>query len=643
MKHLSSLIITIFFFVDSVYAWQTLKPIEFGVISKEEFEMSHCPIDSTASAVILYDKGEATFDPLINGLSLKRHVRMKVFKKDAYDAANISIRVWKTQTSKKVKGNTYNINNGIVEESKLEPQNIMREDMNDFFDILHIAMPSVREGSIFEIIFELDGVGIPIWRFQSSYPTLWSEYYAKISNQVNFRKLITGYITPDVYEESYGYLGKNTCKIVHAVMKDVPAFKIEPYSILPLDYLSTLNFELVDIKIFNNRPAFNLISNWGDLAFLYQKRQFFSSNLIGSGFLKQITTNLVKELQHPDEKVIKIYDFVRQKLDWNNRYSMYSYGLKTAFEAGRGTSGDINLILLSMLRYAGLPGDPILLSTRENGLVRQEMPNTYQFNNVVILTDLNGRKTILDATRRDLGHQFLPESCLSGVGYLSIPGNHRWINLANYDRTRKTLTGTFELVNGAWQGNLVIKENGYEAERARKLIKESIDLKEYGRKSYSTHSLSVLESTVEGMQMTDDVLTETHNVSFSIIDQSETALFYPAVIVPSISENPFRSDVRRTPIDFKYPREITSMIKYKIPDGFKVEFTPKDKMIILPDQSAKYTFSTFFNNEFLTVVSQFLFTRNLYSIDEYESIKEFFSVVIEKEREQIILTRKTEE
>jgi hypothetical protein len=56
-------------------------------------------------------------------------------------------------------------------------------------------------------------------------------------------------------------------------------------------------------------------------------------------------------------------------------------GVKKAYKDKTGNVAEINLMLTAMLRYAGLNANPVLVSTRSNGIAI--FPNRTAFNYVI--------------------------------------------------------------------------------------------------------------------------------------------------------------------------------------------------------------------------------------------------------------------
>ena len=63
------------------------------------------------------------------------------------------------------------------------------------------------------------------------------------------------------------------------------------------------------------------------------------------------------------------FNFLKSKVKWNGFYGKYTdKGVRKAYKDRVGNVAEINLILTSMLRFAGLNANPVLVSSRGNGI-----------------------------------------------------------------------------------------------------------------------------------------------------------------------------------------------------------------------------------------------------------------------------------
>ncbi len=107
-----------------------------------------------------------------------------------------------------------------------------------------------------------------------------------------------------------------------------------------------------------------------------------------------------------------------------------------------------------------------------------------------------------------------------------------------------------------------------------------------------------------------------------------------------MEENPFRSEKREYPVDFCSAVEETYLMKLTLPAGYAVDEMPKTKLIALPGNAGKFTYSCAQTGESLTVVSSLLINKNLFTQEEYPHLREFYDQVVAKQAEQIVLKKK---
>ena len=153
-------------------------------------------------------------------------------------------------------------------------------------------------------------------------------------------------------------------------------------------------------------------------------------------------------------------------------YGEYSeFGIKKSFESKTGNVGDINLSLIAALKYAEVPVEPMLLSTRKNGLVTDLYPVLSDFNYVVAKVTIADKIYLLDAT--DDFHPFglLPERCLNGKGRVIGDKESYWFELKPTDKEKTTTMLTLVLDDdGVIKGSIQYLYAGYKAVSERKKI-----------------------------------------------------------------------------------------------------------------------------------------------------------------------------
>jgi hypothetical protein len=135
--------------------------------------------------------------------------------------------------------------------------------------------------------------------------------------------------------------------------------------------------------------------------------------------------------------------------------------------------GDINLSLVAAFRAAGLPADPVILSTRANGFPIEVHPVITDFNYVIATLKLGDKQYLLDATDDFLPFGLVPEKCINGKGRVLAEDDSYWLPLEAPALRKWVAAMTLKIgEDGKMNGSLVNTYYGYAGVDERKRIYE---------------------------------------------------------------------------------------------------------------------------------------------------------------------------
>jgi hypothetical protein len=422
----------------------------------------------------------------------------------------------------------------------------------------------------------------------------------------------------------------------------VPAFKPEPFITTPKDYILKINFELA-YKKFPGQPIEPVIGSWEDLNKQFSESENFGKEITGNGFLKKTVEEITAGLSTPEQKISAINNYVARNIEWNgNSYKFTSGSLKKVLEEKKGSSADINLMLGSMLEKAGFKIFPVLLSTRDHGFVRENVPISSQFNYVVCLVKLDDKLILLDGTDRFLPTGTLPERCLNGNGFIVSPDGLRgWVPLKSPSKSRRYYNVDLALNDsGELRGKVNIDQSGYYAQSVRKKFLAKGE-EEYVKEITDNHTWAVekkefknAKEVGEGFKETYDVVIKDHVVA------TDGIIYINPFIAQQEKENPFKLEKREYPVDYGSPLEKMYLCKFTIPDGYVVDELPKSLVLKLPDNSARYVYNLVQTGNAISLTSNLQINNSLFSQDEYPHLREFYTQLVAKQAEQIVLKKK---
>jgi hypothetical protein len=616
----------------------------------EDMKMISYPADSTAAAVVLADFGIASINVSAGGVQLNfdRHVRIKILKKEALQWANSSIAIFHSGSKEErilnLKASAYNLEGERIVETKMSKEGIFKEKVDKNYNRQKFTIPNVKEGTVLEYAYQVSSefyTSFPNWQFQRSIPTRHSEYWAMIPEVFDYQKYMQGYVQVTSYEEKKGmnYFGVQVTGY-HYTCKSVPAFAEEPYMTTEDDFVSKMNFALAYVT--RDGYAEEIMGTWQKFNDDLLKDESFGGVIIGAGFLKDKVEEITTGVTDPLKRIQLISDYVKQNVEYDGEEDYAADPLRKVLERKKGTSGDINLLLASMLQKAGFETDMVLLSTRDHGFVRPQFPMRKQFNYVVCVVKLDGGRTfLLDATEKFLPYDVIPPRCLNGRGLVISKSSHGWIDINSKAKAKTIVNAAMKLdPEGELKGTVVYSREGYDAQRMRESYHKQGE-ENYVQAFTKSKQWQIDKTAFEGVKDLDKLVKESHDVSIAEhISLAGDVMYVNPFITAQMDQNPFKSETRIYPVDYGSQQENVYMLQLYIPDGFVVDELPKPKILTLPQNAARYLYSATQLGNVINITSNFQVNKNTFTQLEYPALREFYSQVVAKQAEQIVLKKK---
>jgi hypothetical protein len=104
--------------------------------------------------------------------------------------------------------------------------------------------------------------------------------------------------------------------------------------------------------------------------------------------------------------------------------------------------------------------------------------------------------------------------------------------------------------------------------------------------------------------------------------------------------NPFLKENRACPINFGFPFQEKTTITLTIPDGYEVEYIPKQLNLALENNLGGYKYLIQNTGNKLQLVATTEILKPEIGLNYYDSFRIFYKTVFEKQLEKIILKKK---
>ncbi len=593
-------------------------PIKFGNVSKAELQMKVYDKDTSAAAVILCDYG--FFIPRLP--QFVRTIRIKILKKEGYNWAN---HIFPTSSKANIKGFTFNLKDGKIVNEKLRNSSIYTEQVTEGYFNSRVAMPNVRVGSVIELQFTIAGAPLE-WRFQQTIPVVHSEMTIEPYASFRFRKYFYGLEQLDV-NDSY-----------HWEANDVPAFRDEPFMNSRENYITKFDFDMYSMTLFYIAPTWDAISF--HLSQVYPLGHAFKS----SGYLNDIADGIIKTNDTEKEKIAAAYDSIKQiKWDHTQRLFPSNKSLSYAFHKKIGNSADINLALIQLLRKIGLEAYPVVLSTRDNGMLSPYYVSFRKLNHVIVFVKTPKKNYLIDATEEYMPFDLLPLKCLNFSGWLVNDDQSGWVDLKAEKKFKKMIYYKLHLHDDlSLTGDITYTHYDYAAHDFRKSYHSFNGEKEY---------LNNFKKDKPGLKITNFDLKNIDSLSLPVqdeytvqindqVNQIGNEILFNPLFFDRMDDNPFKLEERDIPIDFAYPREMNIIVNIRIPDDYDVSALPGQLQMRLPDNSASFSYQVSILNNMLMLNFKYNIDRQIYTQDEYALLRNFFMKMIAKNSEPVTLIKK---
>lgn len=645
---------------------------KFGKVSKAELEEKSHPTDSTAKAAFLFKHKKITYKYSGDDgwkLFTEVHERVKLYSKEGFDYGtreeSIYLSGGKDEKVTGIKGITYTLVNGKIKKDKLSRKAVFREKSSKDRMKVKFTMPNLTEGAIVEWKYQIES---PYHTFiddivlQHNIPIKKLDILVKIPEYYTFNTKVKGFLFVDLKQQSFNRtitysersrleVGKIRSQRSTGNVKlrekgyiikteNIPALKSEPFVNNINNYRSTCQFELLKIHFPGSREH-HYSTTWEKVSKTIFDSDAFGGEISKQGHYKDELTALLENISTDSEKIVAIYQFVKSKIKWNNRYGKYpDLGTRKSYKEQTGNVADINLNLVSMLRFAGLNANPVLVSTRSNGI--SLFPTLKGFNYVISKVDLaNGAYVLLDATEKYGTPNILPERALNWNGrVITKEGISSWVKLTS--------------------SKLAIEDNTIFAKITDDLMLEGLARTKYSnlnalnyRNKYNHVSEDDLISKFEENNTIEvssfKVVNKeeigkpiNRNVKFTsedLIEEINGKLYLEPLLFLTNRTTPFKLKERKYPVDFATPWQDKNTISIQLPEGYKVESLPATLAIGLPESIGVFKYQVSQVGNKIRVLSVLQFNEAVIAPHYYDALKDFYSQLVKKQSEKIVLVK----
>ena len=622
---------------------------DFGFFNRDEISLKQCDFDKDADAVVLLDKANANYTQSYS-LRTERRIRLKILKERGIERGNIRIRYYSGDDFEIISGVDATVVNvdkqGTETRNTLERKSVFTKKLNKYFSEISFALPNVKVGSLIEYkyVSEMKHYGgLREWIFQSDMPVLLSSYYLVLLPNTEF-----AYSVYKVSELPIKVTPDKSNGAIAFEMGKIAGLRQEAYMGSAHDYLQRVKFQFAGNNEVQNNGYGNTVTNrtnytntWKQLAKELSDDGDFggqiNKNLSGAELLQQGWATKTD----PFLKMKTIHNYVKSTFNWDYVYSKYATeGLKNSWEKKSGTSGDINLTLINLLKSSGLAVQPLLVSERDNGKIDTSYPFMDQFNKVVAYVTIGNKHYILDGTDRQTPSEIVPFDLLNTIGFVVDKKNSGLVKITDEARKNTCLIQVTGDVNNFGQVKLDATVDDFDYAKIESKEKWERNKKSYEREFFEPYKLPVPDTfVVAGLDADSLPMHHDTKVSYTM---SKTGDYYLLNynLFTGFNKNPFINEHRFTDINFGCPQHSVFSGTFNLPNNLTPETLPKNLKMITADESMLMVREVKQTGNTMKIDVRISIKKTEFTAEDYPDVQSFYKQMIDLLNEPIVLKAK---
>jgi hypothetical protein len=384
------------------------------------------------------------------------------------------------------------------------------------------------------------------------------------------------------------------------------------------------------------------MGTWPALAKELLESDYFGSGLNGhNGWLSDVVKPLVQDAKTSEEKARKIFAYVRDNITCTDHSALYTdKALKAVLKERSGKVSEVNLLLTAMLRYADIAADPVILSTSDHGYAPEVYPLRDRFNYVITQASIGNTTYMLDASHPRLGFGKLEPDCFNGYARVV---NAKATALPLFADSLKERKVTSVLVNynkGSWMGDFKQVSGYYESLHIRNKIKEEGKEAFFKgvKKAYGI-DVTIKDPVLDSLDAFENPIGMRYTFSANLGD--EDIVYLNPMFGEGYKENPFKSAERSYPVEMPYTMDETYNLSLFVPDGYEVDELPKQIALKMNEEGDGYfEYLISVSGNIVSMRSRIKLQRAYFAPEEYDIMRQFFAMIVNKHNEQIVLKKK---
>jgi hypothetical protein len=243
---------------------------------------------------------------------------------------------------------------------------------------------------------------------------------------------------------------------------------------------------------------------------------------------------------------------------------------------------------------------------------------------------------VVDATNKFLPYNILDKNLINGNVLVFNKKEYQWLELKKVSKNQfigskaVTLSENGQIIT---EYQLVYK--GYYAEIKRNSFSD------YTEKSITEYYLNDENVDTAYFINLKDVNKDliTGETVRSLCENDCKYLYYKPINIPKYQKNPFNQEKRELPVNFIYPLTEKYIFNLFYDSCYIIDEIPENLEILLPNNGGIFKYQSAQSAGRVQILVDFKIAETHYPIEDYELLKAFFTQMVAKLNENIVILR----
>ncbi len=527
-----------------------------------------------------------------------------------------------------IKAIAFNLEGSKVVKTSLKKSDIVRTKIDDQNYQLEFTVPNVKEGTVIDVEYNIHSQlfwQLRDWYAQCEIPVVYAKLDMNIPTYLIFNiedygiqrltytctagsmkfKLVNDPLSNPmtISTNHYVYIGRD----LKAMRKD------DNYVWNVKDYCAGITAELKSYRL-PGMSEMEFASTWQQVDELILSSDPFNLQLNAHSPLhQQLQDAHIQDIANQQERAAAVYQLVMKHVTWNGKYDLWPKPTKEMLQQGTGSNADINMLLIQSLKDVGLEAAPVLLRSRNQGMLPYNFPSFRKLTTFVVGIKQSAQQyAYIDASSTGGWFNALPASLLVERARLLQKGKSQWVNLSKLSGSQtKTVINATLSADGRLSGTQTTTYTGNAAMAY----------------CQAKHLTGFSPSVTDSVEFTRQGIVEGGRISISPFN------------TPPMPENPFTEEQRLMPIEFPCLQSEQIVVNITLPDGYVVEQKPQAQVLTNTDKSITGRLFSSFEGNRVQVRYQLNVTKLTQPQANYSSIRELYELLAERTKDMLVISR----